>query len=298
MTKHGTFTSFSKPRHKSRKALNVEEATLVDGARPRLPVTEPAEFAVPEGAACPDLVGLGEPIGFDPRVFRVEAPLDRVVLAMALALNDFISVNWSLEQLRRGKPAAPRLDGYDGARLGIVLWNNRLLAAILNEILELFKEQHDLLTTDPDVARVVAAMTPDAQVQWQQLLALSVAAPAEGERHYLYRIRANLTYHYYEPKTLAKGYHQFFFEREKTPASEHAYISVGQAFSSIRCHFADAAVLGAGHSVAAAAFAESTPESGVDSIDALKLTVGSMLYAFVRAYIGLRLLRLEGKEDS
>jgi hypothetical protein len=226
-------------------------------------------------------------------VFRPEQPIDQVMLAMALAANDLISSRLVLQQLHLGAPAEWRDNAYDGARMGMVLWCNRMMASIVHEVLNLVKEKHDLLASDPDFARALRELSDSGCADWDGIVAMATDEAEKGDRKFLELIRHNLTSHYYQPKALAAGYRRAFFEAGLEKTATYAYLSTSEYLAGTRFYFVDAAI-----QVAGANFHDKTREEGSSGWVEHMEGITSMLVVLVVAFLGPRLDALKAQQSS
>lgn len=250
---------------------------------PTLPTTPPTEFSEPDGVPHPALTRLTPACGVDPAVFRPDEKVDQVILAMALAANDLINVRSTLHQLHQGEPKEWRFNGYDGARMGMVLWCNRMMASIVHEVLNLVKESEELLASDSDFARVLGEFSPNGRAHWADIVKMATGKAAKGHRKFVELVRHNISYHYHQPKVLAKGYKAAFFKGAIGPSVDYAYVSTSDSYSGVRFYFIDAAIQAAGNDFYAATRDERS-DTWTEQIE----NVSSMLYNIVVTFMAVR----------
>lgn len=161
--------------------------------------------------------------------------LDGFVLALALAFNDlklFGMVHYQLHQSPQAKAISPE----SGEHSGITCQVFRYVAAALHEVLKLI-EKHQPLFTDPRFVQALG-MLKRARPDWDLLVAAVHDKPL---RSALERIRSNGTFHYYNTRDIVAQYRRHFFEAERVPENEAAYLSAGENTEQTRFYFADAA---------------------------------------------------------
>ena len=101
-------------------------------------------------------------------------------------------------------------------------------------------------------------------------------------------IRNNIAFHYYQPKFLAGGYHEFFSKKD-IPANQNAFISRGTSLQSTRFYFADAAVEGCFEKyIGKEKAGRLRPE-----LNKLSETLVQALYDIITGFIQIRLIQLK-----
>ena len=262
---------------------------------PGLDVSEPPEYFRSDGTVCPDLLKLADPVGFPPESLDPDAEIDQIVLGLALACNDFRDCQWVLDQTNKGRPKTARLNGYDGARMGLELWATRVLIGIIHELLEALDANHEILTNHAEVPAVLKTMAPAARTAWVWLLSLARASKkADGDRKFLLDVRNNLSYHYDQPVRLSQGYRTLFVESPKEDRNRLAYISQGETLKGTRFFFIDAAAQ------TAADIANQAPSSFEKELRLRELAsrVVDAVFPFVIAFLHLRVYRQLEKQAS
>jgi len=251
---------------------------------PALDVTEPPEYARADGRPCPELTSLAPPVGLPPNILHPDSKFDRVLLGLALACNDLHDCLWVLSQTDRGRPKTPRLNGYDGGRMGLELWATRVLAGILNELLDAIKKNHGLLTSHDETPAILETMSAGSRTAWNGLLRLASAGQDDGDRAFLVDVRNNLSYHYYQPKRLAQGYKRAFIESPVGDRNRFAYVSQGATVKKTRFYFVDAAAQ------TAADISNEAPSSFKKDLRLVKLaeTAANSAFAFVAGFLFVR----------
>jgi len=210
-----------------------------------------------------------------------ERDLAAFMLMAALAFNDLKDLA-AAEGALIASPAAgddpegktPRRGEYAGQRVHV----HRVLVGLLNEVMQLIAD-HTSLFPSRTFERCLKRMPVFAVRAWDALLDASqgYASGGKGDRKLrtaLVTIRANVGFHYHQPKGLASGMAAF-----GASAGARAYVSLGRNAQASRFYFADAA---------AQTYFNSTLQGGLITLedvmtyaghvlDALRLLVGAYL---------------------
>jgi hypothetical protein len=116
-----------------------------------------------------------------------------------------------------------------------------------------FRELFTLIEAFPDDANglqmqlILKKMPPKARAHWTDLVRVALNQSGVSDKKFktiLTKIRANLSFHYYQPKQLVAGYRRHFYESGAQPGNAHAYASMGKNMERTRFYFADAAIQG------------------------------------------------------
>jgi hypothetical protein len=181
---------------------------------------------------------------FDPSVFEsVDAKADAFILMLAHVFNDMKVLTWVAYQMSRGRPRPlPRMpDAYLGQIVGFEEWTNRQGMSLIREVLELIRKSADIIET-PRLKRCVAALPRDAAASWRALIDASTSAASESDFvQYLVKVRANVAYHYSQPKALMAGYRHHYRQTPLSELNESVFVSMGPQLEKTRFYFADAA---------------------------------------------------------
>jgi hypothetical protein len=164
--------------------------------------------------------------------------LEEFFLALALVFNDLKTAVLLQATLPRD-PTGEKIGPHVGQRGGIASHLDRLAAAIVHELLKLIAGSQKVLE-DRRFIDLVGKVPSECAQMWRTLVDhASGATPASSV---LCMIRNNAAFHYNQPKALAQGFRAWFFDDDKIPQNETAYISIGQDMDATRFYFADAAV--------------------------------------------------------
>ena len=237
--------------------------------------------------------GILEAEGFDPRTFESSDPkLDAFILMLAQIYNDSKAIHWFAVQLQRAaynRTDSP-VDAYLGQIRGYETWTRKQLVALLHELLQLVKDKESRRVIDSD--RFVTFMNRlplSTQQRWWAVFNVATRAKKgtfPGElANYFERVRGNLAFHYYQPKSLLNGYKHHFRQGQDAPddpVRQRAYASLGDRLETTRFFFADAA---------AQAYMQDIVDPGAriwnDTVT-LVGEVNTLLFAVVREYLHMR----------
>jgi hypothetical protein len=172
--------------------------------------------------------------------------VDAFVLMLAHVYNEIKVPYWIARLMKTAKEAdgVPLLSGYRGQISGFEEWVNRQVSSVSHELLKLLDKERDLLESDI-LKKCVSLMGPAARRSWRNLVAASRGddTAMNPVKAYLVRIRNNVGFHYYQPKSLLAGYDDHFFRRQDIPTAirDLAYASIDNNMEGTRFFFADAA---------------------------------------------------------
>lgn len=218
---------------------------------------------------------------FDPKIFisdnRTEKEVCNFMLMLALVYNDFRDILWSMNQLEKTKPDAPKISAYNGLHSGMNRHMMRLLCAHFYELAELIEANQEVFQSDL-FKKAINQINRRSRGHWEELLSFAFKTEKESKlKKILLIVRGNLSYHYYQPKWLGQGYEKFFNGKDK------GYVSRGISLSSARFYFADAAVDGC--------FTKIIEESHIDmptELAELAKSVNWALYDIVESFMEIR----------
>lgn len=182
----------------------------------------------------------------DPEVFRGNADVPQAlcnfVLAIALIYNDCKDALYAHVALAGLKPAGPPVKTRTwGAIGGAQLHAFRAVAGLLHELLELIRDNRDLLYHDFFMS-VLHQLHPVSREAWEALVNVACdASPTDRLGKRLLLLRNKIFFHY-DPKAIFQGYTEHFLATTK--ADDRAYLSRGDSMRATRFYFADAAATG------------------------------------------------------
>lgn len=209
---------------------------------------------------------LGPLEGLDPALLlnpNGRDDLENLFLAFALIFNDLKSVLLGFDRI--GHIETPNeATAQWGEVAGLHNHLHRYGAALMHELLNLIKEQDDLLRGER-FAVIARRLHPKAIEGWKLLC--THAREETPEARMVMRIRHAGAFHYHQPKSLADGYRSVLFRDPKNELNKFAYISFGDNAEQTRFYFADAAGFGLMREIAAA---ENVPEFG-KAVEAMML---------------------------
>lgn len=172
-----------------------------------------------------------------------DSELAAFVLMAALAFNDLKDLaqfeGYVIEKAPVDpdpKAKTPERGEYGGRRIYAL----RMLAGLINEVLQLIKE-HKVLIASDGFQSCFKRMPDFARESWEALVDAALDSRRTKQVKDLQRalaaIRANLAFHYYQPRALLDGMKAF----SEGPDGPSAYASLGRNGESSRFYFADAA---------------------------------------------------------
>lgn len=183
---------------------------------------------------------------YDPQLLLKSASdeMGSIFLAFASVLNDLKGVLWLDQVLLDSKPDEETIDEVSGQWHGMHELVTKYILGIVHEFLVVLQKNKDLVLSD-EMEGYVRMLPKAARKKWRTLVRI-----AHGERSrrddelskYLARVRHNLSFHYYDPKTLARGYIAHFSSDSDDPRYQKAFLSHGSTMASTRYYYADAAV--------------------------------------------------------
>lgn len=174
-----------------------------------------------------------------------ELELAGFMLMAGLAFNDLKDLAYVEGTVLAASPSTEELSATTperGEYAGRRVYVHRVLVGLLNEVMEFIAAHNDLQAT-PAFKRCLKRMPRFAVSAWEALVEASQGYTRGGKgdrklRSALVSIRSNVSFHYYQPRGLLGGYHEFSKSAE---ASIPAYVSLGQNAEASRFYFADAA---------------------------------------------------------
>lgn len=189
---------------------------------------------------------LAEARTLDPHLLLKSAKdeMGAIFLAFALVLNDFKGILWFDQVLLDSKPDEETVDEVSGQWHGMHEFVTKFILGLVHEFLVALQKNKDLVLSD-EMEGYVRMLPKPARKKWRTLVRI-----AHGERSrrgdklssYLARVRNNLSFHYYDPKMLAKGFVAHFSTESDDPRYQKAFFSHGATMASTRYYYADAAV--------------------------------------------------------
>jgi hypothetical protein len=240
-----------------------------------------------------DLASLGE-IAPEKLVSTDQATdLEAFMLAIALFYNDWKGLAWVAGSLLKPHQRDPgEVSALAGQLSGMNNHFVRLMVGMLHELLRLIREAK-AVTTGREVNNLVASIPRASRDAWKDLLSIALE---NGGRlgpfgRALQRVRDSVSFHYYSPKVLVRGYQSHFFLQAKTPKNEQALYSLGKNMEGTRFYFADAA---ADAAMKGQATASGSPDF-IEKFDVLGSKLNFALYSLLKQFIKERRLRGSSK---
>lgn len=168
--------------------------------------------------------------------------LQQLFLALALAYNDLKGLLLFSTWLNDFPAPQGVVTARNGQMGGLRIQIQRMAAGVAVEILKLLNEQSNTVNSEA-FQKLVANIPEKARRSWAEIVAARSgnAAGTGTLEQLLVRIRSDLAYHYYQPKTLCNGYRHRFFTATKQPHNETAFVSLGGTMEETRFYYADAA---------------------------------------------------------
>jgi len=190
--------------------------------------------------------GLAKAKSLDPNLL-VRSKTDEmgaVFLAFSSVLNDVKGVMWLDAVLLDSRPDDSTPDEMRGQWHGIHGQVTKYILGIVHEFVVLIKKKRDLVLSD-EMEGYVRMLPKPARKKWRTVVEVALATGGDtgGDiAGYLARVRNNLSFHYYDPKTLAKEFLDHFDKDSDDPRYSQAFISNGLTMAASRYYYADAAV--------------------------------------------------------
>jgi len=163
-------------------------------------------------------------------------------LALALVFNDMKGLALFANFLNQSTHDRAEISAYSGQWGGMAVQLDRLLAAVLWELLTLIKHHEDVVDTAA-FKELIAEMPKESRASWKLICSLAIqgANARDPFAQALCRIRNAGTFHYYTPKAVTAGFRKAFFESPSMDHLAHALVSVGKDVEGTRFYYADAA---------------------------------------------------------
>jgi hypothetical protein len=164
------------------------------------------------------------------------------MLALALFYNDWKGFAWFKNAiLEPQKPQGKTIDPYTGQWVGLSVQFSRLQIGALHEFMKLLKEEQKI-AEGREIGNLIASIPKENRAAWKSLVSTALGKSTEPDplTNALERIRNSLAFHYYQPKGLARGFQEFFFESDRE-GNDAAFYSVGGGMEQTRFYYADAA---------------------------------------------------------
>jgi hypothetical protein len=222
------------PKNPRAKPSSTKAVPATD---PRTPSGQPSRFELPE------------PSKFDPeKIIRPKGddPFAMFMLALAVVFNDHKGLFLLSDGIDSLKPPDGEISAHAGEWHGLNMQIYRLRIGMFRELFTLI-ETFLTEANGPQMQRILKRIPPGARVHWEDLVRVALDKGGVSDKKFktiLVKIRANLSFHYYQPKQLVAGYRRHFFESEVQPGNAHAYASLGKNMERTRFYFADAAIQG------------------------------------------------------
>lgn len=250
-------------------AAEAKEAERMTEKGPSLPIFDLAPLRKIE----PELV-----------VSRGKAtPLESFMLALALFYNDWKTLAWvKAAILNPQKPMGAKVDAYTGQWVGMTIHISRLQLGALHEFIKLLQEEPDVVT-GREITNLVALIPKHAREAWKAVVAVALEKRSDQGPlpKALERIRNALAFHYYQPKTLVKGFQNYFFDARPQPGNEAAMYSAGSDLEKTRFYYADAAANMAVRTQARAVGTEDVAKDASLFGNDVSLAVGLMIQKYL-----------------
>ena len=167
-----------------------------------------------------------------------------IFLAFSSVLNDVKGVLWLDAVLLDSRPDDSTSDEMKGQWHGIQQQVTKYVLGIIHEFLVLLKKKRELIESD-EMEGYVRMLRKPARKRWRTVVQVAMGESGTDRTElsgYLARVRNNLSFHYYDPKTLAQGFLEHFGTDSEDPRYLSAFISHGPTMAASRYYYADAAV--------------------------------------------------------
>ena len=170
--------------------------------------------------------------------------LGALFLALSTVLNDMKGMIWLDQLLIDNLPNKSDPIETPGQWHGMQEQVTKYLLGIVHEFLVLLKKKRQLIESD-DFESLVRRLPRQGRKKWRTLVRVALSKGSVQNDSFarsLARIRNNLSFHYHDPQTLAKGYLAHFDNTTNDETQVHAFISHGRNMALSRYYYADAAV--------------------------------------------------------
>lgn len=202
----------------------------------------------PNKYCLPGLEELAPLQSFDPKVFLDDdKPTQNVcnfVLSLAVVYNDLKDLLWVHYHLGRSKPKKnEKITRYLGEHAGLRLHASKLLFSILNELIQLLRENQTLLE-DGLFKNCVSKLPREARDCWDGLVALSTGNKVEHQtmKQIFRAIRNKVSFHYCDLNAINLGFRLQFTDQIRPVENKTPYVSLGKNAMESRFYFADALI--------------------------------------------------------
>jgi hypothetical protein len=189
-----------------------------------------------EGTDPKNLLGRGKEPDDDER--------GRFFLSLALVYNDLKGLAYFCGLAKRDGERPPGEVSPEAAEQnGVQLQITRYLIGVLHELLKLLKASEAIVRSAKVVA-LTSRMPTEARKDWMAVVDVALGGPGQpttGLAKLLLLVRNNFSFHYDQPKNLAKGYAQAFFVDPAPPGRDKAYFALGRTMEFTRFFYADGA---------------------------------------------------------
>jgi len=190
--------------------------------------------------------GLAKAERLDPKIFvkSEDDQLGSFMLALAVVYNDIKSLVWFDQLLLDHEPNKSTPIEKDGQWHGLQEILTKYILGVLHELFKLIKENQDQVSSE-EMAEVVKSLRPNVRRKWNTLVTISIDSSKSETGRFaksLARVRNNISFHYYDPTTLIKGYLAHFSEDSEDEKRRFAFMSYGKNMAETRFYYADAAV--------------------------------------------------------
>ncbi len=207
----------------------------------------------------------------------------RFFLALAVAYNDLkglVMFDGYVNEYSR--PASDDTTGPAAQWHGIKVQIQRWLAGVIYEVVRLLSEHRPLIASD-SFKELLSGLHEESVECWSDLVdtARGNAGPRSARHKLLVRIRNNLAFHYYDPKTFAAGFQDHFSATPKTARNEFALASIGESMEKTRFYYADAASQAAMNAIADARNMGPADEAVISLTVELNRAIAPLLAAFL-----------------
>jgi len=166
------------------------------------------------------------------------------ILALSVVFNDLKGLLLIRQAFASTKPPDGEVSSHAGEWRGIEIQVQRYTIALVHELLALIHSFPDEARGET-ITEWMKSADPDTRRRWRNLVGVALDTKTQGDPAFtkvLLLIRNNVASHYYQPKTLVKGYRRHFFRLPKSGLNEVAYVSLGQNMEQTRFYYADAAL--------------------------------------------------------
>jgi hypothetical protein len=209
-------------------------------------------------------------------------PFESFMLTLALFYNDWKGLAWMKEAILEPQRPGPALTAYRGQWAGLLIQIARLQFGTLHEFMNLLKVEREV-AEGREVGLLIASIPKASRDSWKTLVAIALGKGANQDplANALVRIRNAVAFHYHQPKTLVRGFQDYFFQNPIEDKNAAAYYSIGDDMEATRFYYADAAANMAVKSQGDAAGAQDLSERASKAGNEVNKALATMLQRYL-----------------